>query len=959
MAEMTLEEALAAAEVDNAPVNDIITIDPETRAINLPSSEMLFGVEQDKDVERKYFKCPRIVGDNIDLSTHQIYIAYVTAKDRNGSFDRSAVAMLYYCEDMTLDETGSYIKFSWKLSENVFDNPGFVAFAVSAKYMDGDALKTRWKTTPAVGTVLMTVPDNGKIIAELYPDIIAQLIVKMEAVEEIATPEAMQGYVNTYLAEHPAELDETLTDNTKAAPAGLVGELKGDIKQVSDEMKNLDVRSIADIQKTASELLVDTYTITYTDGTSSTFEVTNGSSDEAYVASIINLWLDKHPEATTTVQPGTIDEEKLTDELKKKMQNTFRMATTHPIGRLFDTDYDYNSWVHNNVKYDSANDKIVVLWSASSGHTETDRHIMMAKVNPRTFEAEEIKVVYDNDGVGANVATYGFEILDDGTYITFISVYDSSLEYYGKVVACKSSDYGKTWTFTEVTANNLTSNASYEFFGLTKLSTGRLLMIEYNTKTFMYSDDNGKTWECTITAQRLHEPCFIEHSDGSTIVCYGRKTMYGTSNGAYNGTKQIEPALWWISTDSGTTWTAKGDSSTITEMTSSNCCVSVNDGYIDLYVCSRMPHGDAFGVIYHYYASEDDAINDNWGTPKVVLYPSCATGQDFSYIGCCLDSDKNTHIFYYDSDGVEGETGIYYMVASKNPVAIPANADMTRVLSLPYSIEKVDALLTALKTSLQSQINKLIIQGGGTIEGGSELTGEYFVTDGLGEWWDFTEQSSYSEEDATYKGLLKETVLYVSKASWGISALDDAAFDPTGLRYYAGIFNKTDLSADYPYENGVTLEMMVHIDVAHTSNITTSWIAYLSGNNFGYPQFNSAKNLYFTKYKKTDGSSDSSASTGNNGDVYLSSGWFHWVLTIDGVESKLYLNGKLVTSMVYAEKMTDFASLSYEAMQTFTISAGNDSTGAVGSVTSCRLYQKVLSAEEVKNNYTYERNLNA
>lgn len=238
MAEMTLEEALAAAEVDNAPVNDIITIDPETRAINLPSSEMLFGVEQDKDVERKYFKCPRIVGDNIDLSTHQIYIAYVTAKDRNGSFDRSAVAMLYYCEDMTLDETGSYIKFSWKLSENVLDNPGFVAFAVSAKYMDGDALKTRWKTTPAVGTVLMTVPDNGKIIAELYPDIIAQLIVKMEAVEEIATPEAMQGYVNTYLAEHPAELDETLTDNTKAAPAGLVGELKGDLSQLSEEIAN-------------------------------------------------------------------------------------------------------------------------------------------------------------------------------------------------------------------------------------------------------------------------------------------------------------------------------------------------------------------------------------------------------------------------------------------------------------------------------------------------------------------------------------------------------------------------------------------------------------------------------------------------------------------------------------------------------------------------------------------------
>ena len=33
------------------PVNDVITIDPETRTIHLPESEMLFGVEEEKDVE--------------------------------------------------------------------------------------------------------------------------------------------------------------------------------------------------------------------------------------------------------------------------------------------------------------------------------------------------------------------------------------------------------------------------------------------------------------------------------------------------------------------------------------------------------------------------------------------------------------------------------------------------------------------------------------------------------------------------------------------------------------------------------------------------------------------------------------------------------------------------------------------------------------------------------------------
>lgn len=721
--------------------------------------------------------------------------------------------------------------------------------------------------------------------------------------------------------------------------------------------ENLDVRSITSISKTSSDGLVDTYTITMSDGTSETFTVTNGDVDDEKIQSFITEWLDAHPEATTTVEDGSITEAHLSVELKKKLQNTTKMATTHPIGRLFETEYTYNAWVHNNVKYDATNDRIVVLWSAGSGHLETDKHIMMAKINPRTFETESISIVYDNDGAGANAITYGFEILDDGTYITFISVYDSTLEHYGKVVACKSFDYGETWTFTEVTASNLTNNDSYEFFGLTKLSTGRLLMIEYNTKTFMYSDDDGATWECTTTSQRLHEPCFIEHSDGSTIVCYGRKTMYGTSNGVYNGTKQTEPALWWISVDGGTTWTAKGDSSTITEMTSSNCCASVNDGYIDLYVCSRLPHGDAFGVIYHYYASEDDAINDNWGTPKVVLYPSCATGQDFSYIGCCLDSDENTHIFYYDSDGVEGETGIYHIVANKNPISIPVNSDLTNVVAIPYSRRMVDYLLNSMYSKLNGKINKIIIGSGGTVE--DEGDGSFYITNGLSEMWSFVDESTYSEEDVTYTGLLKDTVLYVSKASWGISALDDPTFNPTGLRYYAGIFKKTDLSADYPYENGVTLEMMVHVDVEHTTTQTASWIAYLSGNNYGYPQFNSMKNLYFTSYTMTDGEKGSIIETGNISDVYLSTGWFHWVLTVDNVETNLYLNGKLVASMVYEENMTNFANLSYTAMQTFTISAGNDSSGMLGSVTLCRLYQKVLSESEVKNNYKYESNLNS
>ena len=54
-----------------------------------------------------------------------------------------------------------------------------------------------------------------------------------------------------------------------------------DSHQISDVkvmlMKGIDGKGIASIEKTSSQGLVDVYTITYTDGTKSTFTVTNGA----------------------------------------------------------------------------------------------------------------------------------------------------------------------------------------------------------------------------------------------------------------------------------------------------------------------------------------------------------------------------------------------------------------------------------------------------------------------------------------------------------------------------------------------------------------------------------------------------------------------------------------------------------------------------------------------------------
>lgn len=80
-------------------------IDAETRVINIPDGEEHLGVKGDVGTGHKYFKCPRIVGDDrIDLNEHQIYISYVktnTAKATRFVGDPA----LYHCNDVALDET--------------------------------------------------------------------------------------------------------------------------------------------------------------------------------------------------------------------------------------------------------------------------------------------------------------------------------------------------------------------------------------------------------------------------------------------------------------------------------------------------------------------------------------------------------------------------------------------------------------------------------------------------------------------------------------------------------------------------------------------------------------------------------------------------------------------------------------------------------------------------------------
>lgn len=166
----TLVGALIEAQArqpETREILDEIIIQPETREMFLSSEAKLFGVESDEKAERKHFRCPRYVGDNIDLLSMGLQINYQNAK---GEED------IYIIEDAVQDEGTDDIVFSWKLYRKVTRYKGEVRFIFCATSLQENKIVVEWNTTLAQGTVLEGLEVNDILIEQPEVDVVKQLI---------------------------------------------------------------------------------------------------------------------------------------------------------------------------------------------------------------------------------------------------------------------------------------------------------------------------------------------------------------------------------------------------------------------------------------------------------------------------------------------------------------------------------------------------------------------------------------------------------------------------------------------------------------------------------------------------------------------------------------------------------------------------------------------------------------
>lgn len=225
---------------------EYLIIDPSTRKITIPKSEQLFGVYGEGNIERKHFKCPKIVGDNVDLSDCYIFVNYYTAKGLPGK---------YTVKDVNVD--GENITFSWELKQHIFDanEDTSIYFAVEAKNKDKVEV---FRTSPATGKAKETI-DTDTEIEDTYADAILDLISRVDTLEkEPISEEQIEKSVKSYLEKNPIEeTDPTVPAWAKAEEkptytAEEVGALPDTTeipKNLSDLQDDAEHRTVTDTEK--------------------------------------------------------------------------------------------------------------------------------------------------------------------------------------------------------------------------------------------------------------------------------------------------------------------------------------------------------------------------------------------------------------------------------------------------------------------------------------------------------------------------------------------------------------------------------------------------------------------------------------------------------------------------------------------------------------------------------------
>lgn len=168
------EEDIAAASVE--PETEGHFVIGADRYITVPENLKRIAVQHDHNVETVTFDCPRY-WDGIDMSEMTVYINYKCPDDTFGAYLVDAVA---------IDEADpNIIHFDWTIHNNITKAKGRLTFLVCIKKMTDEGIEVNhWNSELNTDLYISEGLECTEAVLEAYPDIITQLLVRMNSAEE-------------------------------------------------------------------------------------------------------------------------------------------------------------------------------------------------------------------------------------------------------------------------------------------------------------------------------------------------------------------------------------------------------------------------------------------------------------------------------------------------------------------------------------------------------------------------------------------------------------------------------------------------------------------------------------------------------------------------------------------------------------------------------------------------------
>lgn len=211
--------------------NGICTIDSRTRTIFVPPEIVVGAVQSDKNAERIKFSCPKIVGDNLDLSKFSIRINFENVSSVDPDI---SIKDQYICEDASINEDN--ITFSWVIGKNAARYMGTIRFIVCAVKTDSDSnISIEWNTTVAQIPVLEGIEVDQPSLDENNKDVINQLL----AITKTASDEAVKN-VNSAKEQAITDIQNVSQPDKTLTVEGGIADAKATGNAISSLREDID-----------------------------------------------------------------------------------------------------------------------------------------------------------------------------------------------------------------------------------------------------------------------------------------------------------------------------------------------------------------------------------------------------------------------------------------------------------------------------------------------------------------------------------------------------------------------------------------------------------------------------------------------------------------------------------------------------------------------------------------------